>query len=179
MKRNLVIGIGTLFIIALAGSAMAMDMSHDMGQGTATEKTDHGMQQMASGGGMEGMDHSDNGGELIHEDVVDGYRFAYHLTDIREKMADMKAAGHAHEGMDATHHLMVYIEAPDGTPAGGAQVGFVVEGAEGEAQKLMCMEMGGGYGSDVTLAAGGEYSIRTKAVIEGKKLTDGFTYSAK
>jgi hypothetical protein len=178
MKKYYVVGIGMVFIIAVAAGAVAGDMSHDMGHGAAADKTGHEMQAMTSAGGMEGMDQSRHGGELIHDGVVEGYRFAYHLTDIRERMAAMKVAGHAHEGMDATHHLMIYIEAPDGTPVGSAQVGFLVTGPDGEAQKLMCMEMGGGYGSDLKLGAG-EYIIKTKAVAGDVKLMDEFGFETK
>jgi hypothetical protein len=166
MKQNLLIVMGAMFILATAGGAFSEGMSHDMAQ-------------MATDNGMKGMDHSGHGGENIHNAVVDGYRFAYQLIDIREKMADMKAAGHAHEGMDATHHLMVYIENPDGTTVDDAQVGFLVEGPDGTKQKIMCMGMGGGFGADVSLGGSGDYLIKTKVVAGEIKLIDAFPYPEK
>jgi len=182
--KKLIIGISAVYMIALAGSAMAQGMSHDMDHGMAMEEG-HSMQQMGSmegdmssmGGNMKDMDHSGHGGELIHEGSVDGYQFTYHLLDIREKMAAMKAAGHAHEGMNATHHLMVYIQDSSGAPVEDAKVGYYVEGPDGATQKLMSMGMGGGYGSDVNIGEAGEYVIKTKVVAGDTKLIDSFTYS--
>jgi hypothetical protein len=122
------------------------------------------------------MDHSGHKGDSIRNSVVEGYHFSFHLTDIREKMADMKAAGHSHEGLDATHHLMVYIGAPDGTPVAGAQAGFLVKGEDGAVQKRMAMEMGGGYGSDLKLGGSGGYTIKTKVVAGETTLIDEFVY---
>lgn len=168
MKHNLtILIISTMFIIAAAGSGMAEDMNHDMGHQMSMKKMDDGM----------AMEHSDHSGENIHNSIVDGYRFSYLLMDIRKKMSAMKAEGHMHEGMDATHHLMVYVKNPEGTAVENARVGYLVEGADGTTQKLMCMEMGGGFGSDVNLSNSGEYIIKTKVVTDGKKLIDEFAYS--
>jgi hypothetical protein len=129
------------------------------------------------------MGHSGHSGENIHNSVVDGYRFSFQLIDIREKMAaaaaKMKAAGQMHEGMDATNHLMVFIKSPDGAAVENASVGYLITGPDGTAQKHMCMSMGGGYGSDIKLAGSGEYTIKTKAVANGKNIVDEFTYTVK
>jgi hypothetical protein len=176
MKQNLLILMGAMFILATAGGAQAEDMSRAMNM----EDTGHDIQQMESAGGdMDEMDHSGHSGELIHSGDVDGYRFAYHLIDIREKMAAMKAAGHMHEGMDATHHLMVYLDDPKGVAVGNATVGYLVDGPDGSTQKLMCMGMGGGYGSDVNLEAAGEYVVKIKVLAGEVKLVDGFTYTVE
>lgn len=161
--KKLIIGINVVFLMALAGNALAEEKSHDM------------KHAMTMGNTVEEMGE----GEIVHSGVVEGYHFSYHLTDIREKMRAMKAAGHTHEGMEATHHLMVYIETPDGTPLEDAQVGFLVEGSSATIQKLMCMEMGGGYGSDVNLGGTDEYIIKTKVVAGEVKLIDEFTLPAK
>lgn len=178
MKQKLTIMIiSAAFIFAATGAVMAEDMSNDMAHDMSMEKMDHGMHQME--GDKMAMEHSDHSGDNIHNSVVDGYRFSYHLIDIQEKMAAMKAAGHMHEGMDATHHLMVYIEDPDGATVENATVGYLVEGPDGSTQKHMCMGMGGGYGSDMDFADSGDYIIKTKAVVKGKKLIDDFTYPIK
>ena len=177
--KQLIIMISALFIIAAAGGVMAQDMSHDhTTHGTSMEEAVHGEHRPAARE-HGAMDHPGHSGENIHNAVVDGYRFAYHLIDIREKMTAMKAAGHAHEGMDATHHLMTYIESPNGTKVETAQVGYFVEGPDGITQKLMCMEMGGGFGSDLNLGHSGDYLINTKVVAGGVTLVDGFSYPGK
>ena len=54
-----------------------------------------------------------------------------------------------------------------------------MEGPDGATQKLMCMGMSGGFGSDVNLSNSGDYVIKTKVAADGKKLIDDFTYSAE
>ena len=166
MKLKLTILIVAAFIITMGSNTMAEDMNHDMGHQMSMEKMDHGMHQM-------------DGGVNIHNSVVDGYRFSYQLIDIREKMAAMKAEGQMHEGMDATNHLMVFIKNPEGASVENAKVGYLVEGPKGSTQKHMCIGMGGGYGSDLKLADSGDYTIKTKAVVNGKSLVDDFTYTVK
>jgi len=180
MKQNLILLISAAFIITMTSGGMAEDMTHDTGHQMSKEKMDHGMHQMEAGkDGEMTMEHSEHSGDNIHNSVVEGYRFSYNLIDIREKMAAMKAAGHMHEGMDVTHHLMVYIENPEGVTVENADVGYLVKGPDGSTQKRMCMGMGGGYGSDVDFADSGDYIIKTKAVTNGEKLTDDFTYTVK
>jgi hypothetical protein len=180
MKRNLIMLIGAAFILTTTGGSMAEDMPHDMGHRMPKEETGHGMPPMGAGNenGM-AMGHSSHSGDNIHDSVVEGHRFSYYLIDIREKMAAMKAAGHAYEGMDATHHLMVYIENPEGVAVENANVGYLVEGPDGSTQKRMCMGMGGGYGSDVNFADSGDYVIKTEATANREKLIDDFTYTVK
>jgi hypothetical protein len=173
MKQKLIIIIVAAFITTMAGGALAEDMTHDMGHKTSMEKMGHGMKM---DNGM-AMDHSEHGGEIIHNSEVQGYKFSYRLIDIREKMAAMK--GKMPEGMDATNHLMVYIKDSEGKTIEDAKVGYLVEGPDGSTQKLMCMGMGGGYGSDLKLTDSGAYVIKTKAVANGKKLVDEFTYTVK
>ena len=172
--KQLIIMISALFIITAAGGIMAQDIDHGT-HGASMEEPVHGGHQAAAGE-HDAMDHPGHSGENIHNVVVDGYRFAYHLIDIREKMAAMKAEGHAHGGMDATHHLMVYIEGTNGTKVETAQVGYFVEGPNGTTQKLMCMGMGGGFGSDINLGDSGDYHINTKVVAGDVKRIDAFSY---
>jgi hypothetical protein len=161
--KKIILGIGFVFMTALAGSVFSEEMSRDMGH------------RAAMGNDLGEMDS----GDLIREGGVEGYHFTYHLLDIREKMAAMKAAGHAHEGVDATHHLMVFIRDPNGATVGGATVGYFVEGPDGTTQKLMCMGMSGGYGSDINFSGTGTYVIKTRVVAGDVKLVDEFTYTTE
>ncbi len=113
-------------------------------------------------------------GKLIQESHVDGYHLTYRLIDMRERMKSMNM-----EGMSATHHLMMHIVDADGNPVSSAKVGFLVKGAHGDAQKVMAMEMGESFGSDIELNGSGSYEIYTKALVGGRKLMDRFTYTVE
>jgi hypothetical protein len=95
----------------------------------------------------------------------------------------MAAAGVEMKGHDMaqmkSHHLMVYLTAPDGAPVAGARVGYLVRGPGGSEQKTMAAFMEGGYGADLELKAPGAYEITTRAVDGGKNLVDTFSYEAR
>jgi hypothetical protein len=123
-------------------------------------------------------DHSGHLGVKIHESIIEGYGFAYHLIDIRkstEEMKDMKGSKEA----DMTHHLMVYVMAPDGNAIEGAKLGYLVEGPDGAKQKLMTMGMQGAYGANVNFKNKGTYTVKTKFLAGDKKLLDRFSYEVK
>lgn len=130
------------------------------------------MEEEHSGHGRGSMDHSGHSGKLIREATVDGYALAYHLIDMREKMKDMKGMPE----VSNTHHLMLYIMAPNGHPVGDAKVGYLLQGPTGEKQKAMAMGMGEGYGADVNLDKMGAYMIKTKIVIGDKKMMEQFEH---
>ena len=142
-------------LVTLTGGfpALADNHEHDMGQ----------------------MDHSGHRGPNIHNAMVDGHHLAYHLIDMREKMQDMENMPE----MQATHHLMVYVAGPDGAVLNQAKVGFLVEGPDGNTQKLMAMGMSDGFGADVDFRTPGAYTVKTKAVANGTTLRDAFTYDVK
>jgi hypothetical protein len=121
------------------------------------------------------IDHSGHLGVIIHESEIEGYRFAYHLIDIQkgtEEMKDMKGSKEA----DMTHHLMVYVKDPDGRPAEGAKLGYLVEGPDGAKQKLMTMGMQGAFGANANFKTKGTYTVKTKFLVGDKKLLDKFSY---
>ena len=118
------------------------------------------------------MDHSGHRGANLHNSSVDGYSLSYHLIDLREKMKDMENMPE----MKATHHMMVYVVGPDGTPLAQAKVGYLVVGPDGQQQKLMAMGMSDGFGADVDFGAPGAYTVKTKAVANGTTLLDQFTH---
>ena len=43
----------------------------------------------------------------------------------------------------------------------------------------MAMGMNGGYGADINLSLPGEYTVKTKAVLEDQTLLDSFVYKIK
>ena len=133
------------------------------------------MDHSTHGEDMGDMDHSDHAGENIRSVTIDGFKIAYHLIDMQEKIKAMKAAGHDHE-MNMTHHMMVYISDSSGNPVTSAKVGFLVKSPDGDSQKLMCMGMGGGYGADVNFAASGNYTVKSKMVVGDNKIIDKFMY---
>ena len=110
----------------------------------------------------------------------------YHLLDLSERGEMMKVMGHhsvigMSKSPDVTNHLMVYIQKPDGTPALGEAV-YHVTGPDGKDFKTMTMGMYGGYGADIIMKLKGEYTVRTKIIIEGAgavKLDDEFTFQVK
>ena len=112
----------------------------------------------------ESMDHSGHVGEKIHESTMQGYLLAYHLLDL--------------PGRDV-RHLMTYIVNTTGQAITKAKVGYLVIGPDGTKQKVMAMSMKESFGGDVNFAAKGMYTIKTKAVIEDKKLLDRFTFEIK
>ena len=121
------------------------------------------------------MSHSGHSGKMIREASVEGYKFAYHLIDLNEQAHSTPEI----KEMVMTHHLMVYIQSPQGQPVENATVGYSVKEPGGESQKVMTMGMSGGFGADVKLNAKGAYSITVKAVVEGKTLKDEFEYTVK
>ena len=125
-----------------------------------------------------GSDHSGHVGDLIHESTIDGYRFAYHLIDMRKRPEEMKDMQGSKEA-DKTHHLMVYVMDPDGQAVQQAKLGYLVEGPNGAKQKLMAMGMQGAYGANVDFRNKGSYTIKTKIVTGDMKLFDRFNHEVK
>lgn len=174
MKPNPISFAGLMLaaLLLATGAAFAGDMSHEGHGGHGS----HGSTPMAGGYGEHtGMDHSQHEGKNIRNAVINGYKLAYHLIDMQQKMAAMKDKAKAPEAGMKSHHLMVYVQAGDGKKVTDAQTGFLVVGADGENQKAMAMAMGGGYGADLYFKRG-DNTIKTKIVIAGNKLIDEFTF---
>ena len=123
-------------------------------------------------------DHSGHVGVMIHESAIEGYRFAYHLIDMRKPTEDMKDMKGSEEA-DTTHHLMVYVKDPNGHAVEAAKLGYLVEGPDGTKQKLMTMGMQGAYGANVNFKTKGTYTVKTKFLAGDKKLLDRFSYEVQ
>ena len=147
-----------LFIIMVTGTFVinltAMADDKDMKMDHTKSAGDHGKT----------MDHSQHMGDKIHESKVEGYQFAYHMLNMEDR---------------ATHHMMVYILAPDGGKVEDAKVGFLVNGPGGTKQKMMAMGMQGAYGADLDFKQKGSYTVKMKAVSGDQKFLDEFTYEVK
>lgn len=111
-------------------------------------------------------------GKLIRETTVNGYKLTYRLIDIREQME--KTADKSE--ISATHHLMLFIQTPDGEPVTSAKVGFLIESNQKADQKVMAMGMAKGFGADIYLNGAGQYTIKSKTVFGNQKLIDSFEY---
>lgn len=139
-------------------------------------------------GAMEGHGHDtgpgDRVGDLFHESMPDGYKLSYYLMDLRDtnedKAADSHAgqdhAGHQKQEVDKPHHIMVYIMDKDHTMVENARVGFLIKGGDKETQKIMAMDMSGGFGITADMKAKGVYEIVLKAVIGDVTLMDRFSH---
>ncbi|MBE0574470.1 MAG: hypothetical protein IH613_01105 [Desulfuromonadales bacterium] len=89
------------------------------------------------------------------------------VATVKVKTYDEKTmASMAKMGMDATHHVMVFFaDEKSGNDIAGGQVALKVKGKE--AKPVMMMQMGTGFGADVSLEEG----MHTFEV--GTKLEDG------
>lgn len=176
MRRQLTCLTANL-IFFLAVTAAPVFSGNQTGMDHSGGQMDHGSQAgMGHGGGQ--MDPGSQMGDPIRTTTVDGYQMAYRLIDMQKQIEKMPK-GHGMQGaqsMAGTHHLMVFIQGPDGQAVGDAQVGYLVEGPDGSTQKRMCMGMSGGFGADVSFMEKGVYTVKTKAVAGGRQLMDTFSY---
>lgn len=164
MKKIIVVSaIAALFILALSLPSSAAQKGH--------EGMDHPAQAQGTPPAG-GQDHTAHMGDLIHESAVEGYHLAYHLIDMQKHTAGMK-------DMPMTHHLMVFVQGPDGKAVMEAKAGYLVKNPDGTDQKLMTMAMNKGFGADVNLKAKGVYTIKAKIVAQDKQLMDSFPYEVK
>jgi len=169
MKKIIVVSaIATLFILALSLPSPAAQKDH----GSMDHPTQDHPTQAQGTPPAGGQDHTAHMGDLIHESAVEGYHLAYHLIDMQQHTAGMK-------DMPMTHHLMVFVQGPDGKAVTEAKAGYLVKNPDGTDQKVMTMAMNKGFGADVNLKAKGVYTIKAKIVAPDKQLLDSFPYEVK
>jgi len=183
-----------------AGCALVLgSLAVERAQGGAMSHEGHGATHQAQGAAHEaqgdahqGMSHGQTAaaaaavpqGVLIRESKVQGATLRYRLYSWEERNVMMKGMeGHQMAGMDTTgkasNHLMLFVDGADGKPLTGGKVGFVVTAPDKSEFKTLTMGMFDGYGADVPLRAKGAYTIRTKAVIGDRTLTEDFVHSVK
>lgn len=179
----------TMTIVAAVAFGLAVSLpahAESDGQGgiKSLELKGHDMKAMEKKAPAAPLTYAGPMGVKVHESAVDGFRLAYHVMDNQEAMAKMKdMPGMAMKDHDMSkmksHHLMLYLQGPDGKPLTDAKLGYLVKGPDGKEQKTMTMAMEGGYGADVDFSAKGAYQVKTKAIAGGKTLVDEFTYEVK
>lgn len=156
-------------VFAMSMPIMAAAMSH--GDQAGGDKAMSG--EMQHSGAME-MDHA----KQMSHDMHTGHDMAGQNDDfveigkdtqkgvvatVKVKTYDAETlATMAKMGMDATHHVMVFFaDEKTGNDVAGGQVAIKVQGSE--AKPVMMMQMGKGYGTDVSLQAGmATFEIGTK-----------------
>ena len=182
MKR-LTVAIMTLaFAIGLPMAAAAMKhMDHgEHGKAMAEEKMQHGDMEHADQGKHKGHDmkmehakdmshdkhsgHAMNGADDFVELGNDPQKGVVAPVKVKTYDAETKATM-AKMGMAATHHVMVFFVDEASGKAVGGKAALKVKGQDGKPSMLM--QMGDGFGADVTLGTG----MSTLEV--GTKLDDG------
>jgi hypothetical protein len=128
----------------------------------AEEKMKHGNMEHAGHGEHKGHAMTDDDFVEIGKDTRKGV-----VATVKVKTYDEETkATMAKMDMDATHHIMVFfVDEASGKAVGGGKAALKVKGQEGK--PTMLMQMGDGFGADVTLGAG----MHTLEV--GSKLGDG------
>lgn len=126
-------------------------------------------------------------GENIRQATVEGYRLEYYLLDLPGAAA---ARG-------PTHHLMLYLAGPDGTPIQDAKVVYRVSSPGGPRPEVTAfyakgrrvtragadgaggVAMEGGYGADITLGDRAGYRVATQVAAGAVTLRDEFAYEVR
>jgi len=169
MKRLSVAILTLAFAMGLPMAAAAMkDMDHgDHGKTMAEEKMQHGDMEHADQGKHKGhdmkmehaedMSHDKHSGHTMSGDddfveigkdtqkgVVATVKVKTYDEETKETMAKM--------GMHATHHVMVFFADEASGKAVGGKAALKVKGQEGK--PTMLMQMGDGFGADVTIGNG-------------------------
>ena len=166
--KKLTVAILTLAIaMALPMAAAAMKhMDHgEHGKAMAEEKMKHGDMEHAkdmshdkhSGHAMNGADDFVEIGKDTQKGVVATVKVKTYDDETKATMAKI--------GMAATHHVMVFFVDEASGKAVGGKAALKVKGQDGKPSMLM--QMGDGFGADVTLGTG----MSTLEV--GTKLDDG------
>lgn len=186
MKRLTMI-IFTL-VLAMGMSANVFAMSHkehaEHGKQMAEEKMHHGDMEHADHGKHMSQEHAKekahdmHGGHDMHKDhQMAGGDFVEIGKDTQKGVvATVKVKTYDAEtvetmqkaGMDATHHVMVFFaDEKSGEVVAGGKAAIKVKGQE--AKPAMLMQMGEGFGADVSVATGMHtFEIGTK-LEDGKK----------
>ena len=170
MKRLTVTILAVAFAIGMPMAAAAMKhMDHgEHGKAMAEEKMQHGDMEHADQGEHKGHDmhegHAMNGaddfveiGKDTEKGIVATVKMKTYDDETKATMAKM--------GMAATHHVMVFFVDEASGKAVGGKAALKVKGQDGKPSMLM--QMGDGFGADVTLGTG----MSTLEI--GTKLDDG------
>jgi len=101
---------------------------------------------------------------MLGEETEDGVSAMGHY-----KVYDSKAMeSMAKMGMSATHHFMISFKDQHGQPITEGTVAVKVKSGDQEGKPVMMMQMGEGFGADITVPKGEEVKLKV-----GTKLADG------
>lgn len=119
------------------------------------------------------MDHGKHGGDVAHEEVVDGVKATFKVMSMKEHMKAMKME--MPKEMKETHHVAVeFKDAKSGKALTEGEVKVKVQGPDKSEQLKDLMGMQGHFGADFDLSKKGKYGVMAKF-----KLADGKVRSAK
>ncbi len=155
-------------IFAMGMPMNALSMSHedhaDHGKAMAEDKKHHGDMEHADEGMHKGHDMAGAKDDFVEigKDTQKGVVASVKVkTYDDETVASMKKMG-----MDATHHVMVFfVDEKSGAAINSGKAALKLKGQDGK--PVMLMQMGTGFGSDLTLGDG-MYTFEI-----GTKLEDG------
>lgn len=170
MKRMTSVFLALIFTAGLPMTVAAMSHGDHSGHGKqkAEEMKQHGDMQHGDQGQHKGHDMSgkDDGFVEIGKSSSEGVKAtakikAYDAATLAT-MAKMGVAG--------THHVMVFFaDEKSGADIAAGQIALKVKGPDGAiTEPVMLMNMGKGFGADVSLKAGTMYTFEL-----GSKLEDG------
>jgi len=176
MKKTMVTALAGVLFVGLLTGGQVMAEEHGMnGMEHGSNMMDHGDMDH---GGMHGMDH-DMGGMMagmmsIGEDTVDGVKAKAMI-----KAYDMEMM--QQHGMSETHHVMVHLSGDNGHKLSKGTVAVRVTDPTGKtSEPKMMMSMDNAFGTDVTLAKKGKYTLEVACKLEdGKKRQFKFNYNVK
>jgi len=119
------------------------------------------------------MDHGNHGGDVAHQEVVDGVKATFKVMSMKEHMKAMKME--MPKEMKETHHIAVeFKDAKSGKALTEGDVKVKVQGPDKSEQLKDLMGMQGHFGADFDLSKKGKYGVMAKF-----KLADGKVRSAK
>ncbi len=119
------------------------------------------------------MDHGKHGGDVAHQEVVDGVKATFKVMSMKEHMKAMKME--MPKEMKETHHIAVeFKDAKSGKALTEGEVKVKVQGPDKSEQLKDLMGMQGHFGADFDLSKKGKYGVMAKF-----KLADGKVRSAK
>jgi hypothetical protein len=141
---------------------------------------DHGSMNMDHGSmSMDHSGHNHGGGNIAHEEVVDGVKATFQITTMAEAM---KAMGmEMPKGVKETHHLHVeFKDAKTGKAITQGEGKVKVQGPEKSEQTKDLMAMQGHFGADLDLSRKGKYGVMAKVKLpDGKVRSSKFWYTVK
>ena len=132
----------------------------------------------ADHGGMK-MDHGSHGGDVAHEEVVNGVKATFKVISMKEHMKAMKME--MPKEMKETHHVMVeFKDAKTGKALTDGDVKVKVQGPDKSEQTKDLMGMEGHFGADYDLSKKGKYGVMSKfKVKDGQVRSSKFWYTVK